>query len=147
VARPSKGSEPIRKRVSYTVPKERVKDVPSKKTIKQYTPLAEACIALVARNYERDHNCNIVAGIHIRVSFPNKAVKPSWMPTGRFTEAEGAVIMSLNPSYMLITLYEQRLTEVHPILIYKAIDSDILNVNSMLKEYDFGEKMIMKMFE
>jgi hypothetical protein len=141
VARPSKGSEPIRKRVSYTVPKERIKDVPSKKTIKQYAPLVEACIALVARNYERDHNCNIVAGIHIRISFPNKATKPSWMPTGRFTEgSDGAVIMSLNPSYMLITLYEQRLTEVHPILIYRAIDSRVLNVDS-LEEYNV-EKLL-----
>jgi hypothetical protein len=141
VARPSKGSEPIRKRVSYTVPKERVKAVPSKKTIKQYAPLVQACIALVARNYERDHNCNIVAGIHIRVSFPNKAAKPSWMPTGRFTEgSDGAVIMSLNPSYMLITLYEQRLTEVHPILIYRAIDSRALNVDN-LEEYNI-EKLL-----
>jgi hypothetical protein len=140
VARPSKGSSPIRKRVSYTVPKERVKDVPSKKTIKQYTPLVEACITLVARNYERDHNCNIVAGVHIRISFPNKAAKPSWMPNGRWTEAEGAVIMSLNPSYMLITLYEQRLAEVHPVLIYKAIDSRALNVDS-LEEYNV-EKLL-----
>jgi hypothetical protein len=141
VARPSKGSEPIRKRVSYTVPKERVKDVPSKKDVKQYSPLVEACIALVARNYERDHNCNIVAGVHIRVSFPNKATKPSWMPTGRFTGgSDGDVIMSLNPSYMLITLYEQRLTEVHPILIYKAIDSRVLNVDS-LEEYSV-EKLL-----
>jgi hypothetical protein len=140
VARPSKGSEPIRKRVSYTVPKERVKAIPSKKTIKQYAPLVEACIALVARNYERDRNRNIVAGIHIRVRFPNKAIKPSWMPTGRFTEAEGAVIMSLNPSYMLITLYEQRLTEVHPVLIYRAIDSRMLNVDN-LEEYNV-EKLL-----
>ena len=136
MARPTIGDKPVRIRKSPTVPSERVKKAPSKKAILAYQPLVEACVALVLSNVERDANCNIIGkkAVHVQFSLPTD--KPSWMPSGQWTNKGDYFIMSLNAELMLVYLYERRYTEYYPSMLYKTRDVGILN-EDLLKEYDF----------
>ena len=144
MARPPIGDKPIVARKSNTVPSERVKKAPSKKVIQSYAPLVEACVALVLSNIERDENCNIIGKKAINISFSLPTDKPKWMPCGQWTNRGEYFIMSINAEMMLTVLYERRLTEYYPNMLYKnrgqiaaSIDTD------WLKEFDIENLLVV----
>ena len=137
MARPPIGDKPILARKSNTVPSERVKKAPSKKVIQYYAPLVEACVALVLSNVERDSNWNIVGKKAISISFKSRKERPKWMPVGSWTSKGDMCIMSINAEMMLTVLYEQRLTEYYPSMIYKSRGHIVESIDAdLLKEFD-----------
>ena len=128
---------PRRFRKSSTVPEIRSLVYPSSKVIKAYRSLVHLCVTLVANNIERDKNFNIVNKKAVSIRFKTKGDKPAWMPSGKWTIVENGYIMSLNAELMLTALYEQRLTEYYPNLVYRMRGR--MGVSSVLGDINIEE--------
>ncbi|MGZ8887921.1 MAG: hypothetical protein ACXW1D_00015 [Halobacteriota archaeon] len=115
------------------------KDIPppDKEELARWKPIADLCKMAVLKNEPR---AALKLG-KVRIAHPKKANRPEGWPSGRIVRKLPDVwVYEYNAELVLLWLWERKLTDKNPSMMYKERHKGVLAVTTLLSEYDNIEK-------